>query len=65
MGDNQPNWVLDAGRDYPRLAWEGTPGDIIPEPIIDWMEGQGTDQEPYNGVLPGNKSSWICRIYRH
>ena len=62
---NDPNWVLDAGRDYPRLAWEGTPGDIIPEPIIDWMEGQGTDQEPYNGVLPGNKSSWICRIYRH
>jgi len=44
---NDPNWVLDAGRDYPRLAWEGTPGQIIPEPIIDWLDGQGTDQEPY------------------
>ena len=44
---NEPNWVLDAGRDYPRLAWEGTPGQIIPEPIVEWLDGQGTDQEPY------------------
>jgi len=44
---NDPNWVLDAGRDYPRLAWEGTPGQVIPEPVIDWFDGQGTEQEPY------------------
>ena len=44
---NDPNWVLDAGRDYPRLASEGTNGQVIPDPIIDWLEGQGTDQEPY------------------
>ncbi|MHC4497892.1 MAG: GLUG motif-containing protein, partial [Planctomycetota bacterium] len=44
---NDPNWVLDAGRDYPRLAWEGTAGQIIPEPIIDWLSGQGTEEEPY------------------
>ena len=44
---NDPNWVLDAGRDYPRLAWQGTPGGIIPEPIIDWLEGQGTPDRPY------------------
>ncbi|MFZ2147871.1 MAG: GLUG motif-containing protein, partial [Sedimentisphaerales bacterium] len=44
---NDPNWVLDAGRDYPRLAWEGTPGGIIPEPVIDWLEGQGTPEDPY------------------
>jgi len=44
---NDPNWVLDAGRDYPRLAWEGTPGQVIPEPVIDWLDGQGTEQEPY------------------
>jgi len=44
---NDPNWVLDAGRDYPRLAWQGTPGGIIPEPIIDWLEGQGTPEDPY------------------
>ena len=44
---NDPNWILDAGNDYPRLAWEGTSGDIIPEPIIDWMGGHGTEQNPY------------------
>ena len=44
---NDPNWVLDAGHDYPRLAWEGTPGQVIPMPDIDWMEGKGTPAEPY------------------
>jgi hypothetical protein len=44
---NDPNWILDAGHDYPRLAWEGTAGDIIVEPVIDWMEGHGTEQNPY------------------
>jgi hypothetical protein len=44
---NDPNWVLDAGRDYPRLAWEGTPGQIIPEPAIDWVGGAGTPEDPY------------------
>ncbi|MBN2129785.1 MAG: hypothetical protein JW741_09825 [Sedimentisphaerales bacterium] len=42
-----PNWVLDAGRDYPRLAWQVAAGTIIPEPIVDWLEGQGTAEEPY------------------
>jgi hypothetical protein len=44
---NDPNWVLDPGRDYPRLAWEGRPGQIIPEPEIDWLGGRGTADEPY------------------
>jgi len=44
---NDPNWILDAGRDYPRLAWEGTSGDIIPESYIDWLEGNGTAENPY------------------
>ena len=42
-----PNWVLDEGRDYPRLAWEGTPGEVIPEPSIDWVTGQGIEEAPY------------------
>jgi hypothetical protein len=25
-----PSWVVDDGRDYPRLVWEGTPGMAIP-----------------------------------
>jgi len=44
---NDPNWVLDPGHDYPRLAWQGTPGDIIPEPVVDWLEGEGTSDSPY------------------
>ncbi len=45
---NDPNWVLDAGLEYPRLAWEGTVGQIIPtEPVIDWLDGQGTKEDPY------------------
>ena len=44
---SDPNWILDAGNDYPRLAWEGTPGQIIPEPAIDWLEGAGTELAPY------------------
>jgi len=47
---NEPNWVLDAGRDYPRLAWQGTPGEIIPEVDIDWLEGSGLAQDPYEIV---------------
>jgi len=44
---NDPNWVLDAGRDYPRLAWEGTVGQLVPSPRIDWLAGRGTLEEPY------------------
>jgi len=44
---DDPNWVLDPGRDYPRLAWEGTLGQIIPEPDINWLTGQGTSEAPY------------------
>jgi hypothetical protein len=42
-----PNWVLNAGKDYPRLAWEGRPGQTIPEPNIDWLDGSGTPEYPY------------------
>jgi hypothetical protein len=44
---NDPNWVLDAGRDYPRLAWEGRPGEVIPDAKMDWLEGRGTTEVPY------------------
>ena len=44
---NDPNWVLDSEKDYPRLAWEGTAGELIPQPLIDWMDGNGTPDMPY------------------
>ena len=57
-----PNWVLDAGRDYPRLAWENMGGQIIAEPNLDWLEGEGTEEHAYRVdtadqlVLLGNSS---------
>ncbi len=45
-----PNWVLDHGKDYPRLAWEGTSGQLIPEPVIDWLDGSGTSEDPYQVI---------------
>jgi hypothetical protein len=47
---NDPNWILDTGQDYPRLTWEGTPGQIIAEPTVDWLEGEGTLEAPYRLV---------------
>ena len=44
---NNPNWIIDSGRDYPRLTWEGTSGQMIPEPVIDWLEGMGTSKDPF------------------
>lgn len=26
-----PNWIIDDGKDYPHLIWEGMPGSLIPE----------------------------------
>ncbi len=48
----EPNWVLDAGGDYPRLAWQGTDGVVIPGADIDWIEGEGTVKKPYRIVKP-------------
>jgi hypothetical protein len=44
---SDPNWVLDAGKDYPRLAWEGAPGQMVSGPHLDWLGGSGTEEEPY------------------
>jgi hypothetical protein len=44
---NDLNWVLNPGKDYPRLAWEGTAGEPIPQSVIDWMDGDGTPEMPY------------------
>ncbi len=42
-----PNWILDTGKDYPRLAWEGTPGGFISQPDLSWLKGAGTEENPY------------------
>jgi hypothetical protein len=48
-----PNWVLDGGRDYPRLAWEGRPGQAIGEPVIDFLAGSGMPEDPYQIATAG------------
>ena len=45
-----PNWILDMSHDYPHLAWEGTHGQYIPETIIEWIDGMGTTDDPYEIV---------------
>ena len=44
---DNPNWILESCRDYPRLSWEGTGGHMIPEPVVDWLDGIGTLENPY------------------
>ncbi len=61
---NDPNWVLDVHQDYPRLAWEGMPGRVVPEPAVDWEAGQGTPERPYeiddpNQLLTIGKASLL------
>ncbi|MBP7052018.1 MAG: PASTA domain-containing protein [Phycisphaerae bacterium] len=46
--DEDSNWIIDDGRDYPRLVWEGTPGQRIRGGISDRLEGSGTPQDPYH-----------------
>ncbi len=41
------NWIIDDGKDYPRLTWESTIGTPVPEPVVDWLEGAGTSDDPY------------------
>jgi len=45
LGWGDGAWVLDEGKDYPRLAWEDTPGIIITDPIF--FDGSGTAHDPY------------------
>ncbi len=57
---DDPNWVLNPYRDYPRLVWEGTSGRRIPEPVIDWIVGDGTNELPYEIDDP-NQLIWISK----
>jgi len=41
------NWVIAPDKGYPHLAWEGTPGEPISEPTLDWLGGTGTVEDPY------------------
>ncbi|MHC4462224.1 MAG: GLUG motif-containing protein [Planctomycetota bacterium] len=40
-------WTIDDGNDYPHLAWESSPGTPISPTLSDFLEGAGTQNEPY------------------
>jgi hypothetical protein len=40
-------WVLADGQDYPRLAWEGTPGAPLVDDPTPCKNGAGTEADPY------------------
>ena len=40
-------WTIAEGMDYPRLAWEGKPGQPLTTPAFPGNPGQGTAQSPY------------------
>jgi hypothetical protein len=50
--DKDPNWVMEDGRDYPRLAWEETGGRPIAGTLSDYFTGAGTAQDPYRIDTP-------------
>lgn len=38
-------WTIDEGNNYPRLAWENKPGELITNPS--YWAGSGTEEDPY------------------
>ena len=40
-------WVIDEDSDYPRLAWENTPGVVIKDDPVEYGGGSGTVDDPY------------------
>jgi hypothetical protein len=52
MGWGDGVWRIDPGRDYPRLAWEGTAGQLITEAPATYGGGNGTPSNPYQIWTP-------------
>ncbi len=40
-------WVVDEDSDYPRLAWENSPGVVIEDEPVEYGGGSGTAADPY------------------
>ena len=45
--ENAGVWSIDNGQDYPRLAWEGRPGQPLQQQLSDLLTGTGTAGDPY------------------
>jgi len=44
---NEGIWTIDEGKDYPRLAWEHKPGQVLDIRLSDFLAGTGTQDDPY------------------
>ena len=45
-------WVIDEGKDFPRLVWEGLAGDFIIDASNRYSEGSGEPNNPYRIRTP-------------
>lgn len=61
-----PNWVVSQDspgdfENYPRLAWEGTPGVLVPEYPASRLfdSGDGTEADPYR-ITSEDALIWLC-----
>ncbi len=46
--DEEGVWVIDEGKDYPRLRWEGASGRALPTTMLaDLLQGDGTAENPF------------------
>jgi hypothetical protein len=44
---HESQWVLDEGKDYPRLIWENTPGELLVNQPRSYGGGTGEPNNPY------------------
>ena len=46
-GCTLPVWTIAEYQDYPRLAWQDKPGEPIAPTLSDFLDGAGTQEQPY------------------
>lgn len=59
-----PNWIIEPNKGYPRLNWEDVEGQPISSPVVDWLVGGGSESDPYElrtqtQFIGLSKSSWL------
>ncbi len=51
--DNKGIWTIDEGNDYPHLAWENMPGEVLARPeLSEILAGTGSRSDPYLVYTP-------------
>jgi len=61
-------WTIDDGNDYPRLVWESKPGQLLVHRMNDFIEGSGTESDPYRVATPDQLNLiglFPCELNKH